>query len=162
VAAITFGPVADGDDGAEDLAAAGFDDATASALLGGIAVASLAGGGTDLQVDIGGRPGGGVTLGTGAVKHDKPFDARLAAKALDHSRYQGAIIFDHFVFESDADEIAFAEGSGASHSQQGLHVMPRIQIRAPGAREHDGCGDAHRQAHRDTGKGRRLVASSHW
>ena len=80
VAAVALGAIADRHDGAQHFAPAGFDDAAGAALVGGILVAGLAGGGVDLQLGVRRSVGRRVALHAGAVEQHQAFHADCLRK----------------------------------------------------------------------------------
>ena len=161
VAAEALRAVADGDHGAQHLAAAGLDHPARSSLRGRIAVAGLAGRSGDLQFGVRRSVPGGVALHTGAVQQHQPLHRGLLAEALNHLGDQRPLILDHLVFQRHANQIALGERGGARRLQQRLHVVLRIKECAAGTREHDSRGDSHSKTYGRAGE-RRLCAASHW
>jgi hypothetical protein len=80
------------------------------------------------------------------------FDARLFTEALDHLRYQGAVIAHHLVFERGSDQFAFGKRTTVFGCEEALKVTDRKDVGGDGAGYNHRRGDTEREADRHAGK----------
>src|SRR5208283_5307539 len=95
--------------GSQNCSTPGLNHAAGSPAFRRILMAGLAGWRVDAEVISHGPRLTRVAFHATAVQQYELFDARLFAEALDHLRYQGAVIPHHLVLERSADQFAFGK-----------------------------------------------------
>ena len=115
-------------------------------------MAGLAGGRVDPEIIPRGPRLTRIAFHAVAVQHYELFDARLFTEALDHLRYQGAVIPHHLVLERGSDQFAFGQRSGVCGFEKALKVMDRKDVGGDRAGHNHRRGDTEREADRHAGK----------
>lgn len=93
-----------------------------------------------------------VTFHAIAVQQYELFDTRLFTEALDHLRYQGAVISHHLVLKRGSDQFAFGERTGVDGFENALKVIDRIDVGGDGASRNHRHSYTQRETCGHTGK----------
>src|ERR1039458_4643603 len=115
--------------GSQNRATTGLDHAAGSPAFGRIAMTGLASWRVDPKITSRGPRLTGITVHAIAVQYYELFDARLFTEALDHLRYQGAVIAHHLVLERGPDQFAFGKRTTVFGCEEALKVTDRKDVR---------------------------------